>query len=142
MKGIVLLAIVAISLSVSAQTVVHKPVTLLKIAGGQKPIQFQRVIIEKDTSYQVMFRNIAYQELVDVKYLPIPKRYLSGFYNAMADALALKIGDTFQMPEYSIEKLRTGAVGTVHYWLHYDNGYCQLTEKDIKDLQNVISKEL
>lgn len=142
MKLLTIVAVLLLSSVAHSQTVVHKPVTLLKISGGMRPVEFQKSVVDSAASYQVMFRNIAYQELIDVKYLPIPKRYLSGFYNALADALVLAIGDKIAMPNYSIEKIRTGALGKVNYWLHYDNGYCQLSERDIKDLQSVIRKEL
>lgn len=127
--------------SVCAQTIVHKPVTILKVSGGVRPIQFDRLVIEGDTTYRIVFQNWQYQQLTDVKTLSLAKKELPAFSKALATAQAAAMDDNVLMDAYSIRKIRTGLTGATHYWLYHDGGYCQLSEKDVRNLIEAVGKE-
>lgn len=141
MKVLTIIALLFLTFTSHSQTVIHKPVMILKISGGVRPIEFKRVIIESDTIYRLVFQNWQYQHLTDIKSLNLEKKELPAFAKALKAAEAAAMDDKVMMPDYSIEKLRAGLMGATHYWLHHDRGYCQLSEKDLKKLTEVVEKE-
>lgn len=141
MKLLTIVAALLLSSAAHAQTVVHKPVTLLKISGSTKPIVFDRTIIDGDTIYTLTFQNWRYQQIADIKTLQLGKKELPVFLKAIATSQASAMDDKVIMPDYAIEKLRTGLAGATHYWISHDGGFCQLSEKDVRNLVEAIGKE-
>lgn len=139
MKKILLLLFLFPSLS-EAQTIVKKSKVILSIGSGTHPIQIDRDIIQGDTLYSFIFRNRKYETLTDVKNMRLKKSDLLSLSKGFSEAQSAGMGDNVMMTDFSITKEKL-ALGGAQYWLRYDNGYCYLSEKEVKKLLSAIHSE-
>lgn len=122
-----------------AQTVIKKPVTLVKLGYSWRKANLDRYIIDSDTSYQFIFPNDEYSQVIDIKIIKFTKESLKKFAKAFTTAQAAGVGDRVLMDEYSIVKERE--LGITYFTLYNDGGWLTLYSSSVKKLLETIQKE-
>lgn len=139
MKKLLLFCLIIPSVSFS-QVILKKSITIAKLSGGVHPVQVDRDVIQGDTVYFFIFQNRKYEAITDVISMIIKKKELWSFSKALTAAQTVQVDDAVMMDNYSITKHKVG-FGNISYWLHYGNGYCYMSEKELRKLQDALSKE-
>lgn len=144
MKYSSLLLILFLSITVAqAQTIVPKTIIIAKISAGVHPVELHKDVIGGRMVYSLIFQNRQYSELADIKTWMTDTAGLREMIKGLSAAQIASNGESVLMDHFSISKTKTFFTsGATLYQLHYDGGYCNLSEKDVRKLMEAIKKEL
>ena len=140
MKPALLALVFAPIVSFAQIRVESKPQTIVDVGYSLWPFKIDRIVVEDDTSYNLVFRNTEYREIVDLKSIQLDKDKLKELGEAFAKALTVDMQQEVWTGSIALTREKVTFAG-ICVKVYYDHAFGEVKEKRAQVLIAAIKKE-